>query len=445
METLTKDDRSDQYKFDEKNHHVLPLRELCKQARTLWLSSAPDSFMTTVEQLYRSAWERIDTPTCGTEERRSIHVTGSNESKKQKLDSSETVEVDKKTSSATDWKRHAGEKLALILLQSGRTMEADKILITLGYPCRFAELILNYAEEKTVPSSTAGSPTASAVDPPCHVFDNYLHDNELRMLHSVFVDPKSSYWTEHNYTVEPPSPYFSYILPLKSDSLNGQNEGIHAMVRRLQDFLKPYFSVQNATFCEMWAHNRPHATGHQFHFDSDNEGCTEVIRNPICSCIVYLSGNGIGGPSVVTNQRLSSQNLACISGWMCQSRAGRMMAFEGKVLHGVIPGKAGIQSNTIHTTPESRRVSVMFAFWKKIRIRDNEPGHGAARLFPSTQPEWVHELQKPLLNGDTRSSAPPTTFAQPTFLPHVYETTSGGKPWTRMLGLPNYEDIFQGF
>ena len=40
------------------------------------------------------------------------------------------------------------------------------------------------------------------------------------MLQSVFLDPQASYWTDHNYTVEPPSPYFSYLIPSMNNNLS---------------------------------------------------------------------------------------------------------------------------------------------------------------------------------------------------------------------------------
>ena len=48
-----------------------------------------------------------------------------------------------------------------------------------------------------------------------------------------------------------------------------------------------------ARFAEWWAHCRPHHTGHQLHFDSDDEG-EGGVRNPIITTVLFLSGGGEG-------------------------------------------------------------------------------------------------------------------------------------------------------
>jgi hypothetical protein len=399
---------------------------LCERARRVWLSGSDHASMKKVEGLYRRVWLRNESPPTN-----SAQVSSGDDPhfKKPRL---EAASISKDDSDC--WRLQAGEKLALILLQSGRAQEADQILASLGYTCRLAASVLNYDTQMTVAAVVPNDDDKK--DIPCCVYDDFLSDAELQMLQTVFLDPANSYWTDHNYTVEPPSPYFSYLIPLRNgESMDG---GVAAFVHRLQDFLKPHFPVQNYTYCEMWAHNRPHATGHQFHFDSDNEGCTETIRNPICSCVVYLTDDA-GGPSVVTNQRLASRNLAT-AGWICRAAKGRMVAFDGKVLHGVVPGKACIKQQ--NSEPNSnRRVSVMFAFWRKIRVRDSESGPGAARPFP-IQPLWAQQLRKPV---ESNAISPTPIAGKPIPLDHVYESTLTGTPWTRKMGLPGYEQIFQGF
>ena len=63
--------------------------------------------------------------------------------------------------------------------------------------------------------------------------------------------------------------------------------------------------IEDATAAEWWAHCRPHGSGHQMHFDSDDEGMGGVIRHPICSAIVFVTG-GVGGPTLVTDQTSAS-------------------------------------------------------------------------------------------------------------------------------------------
>jgi hypothetical protein len=265
---------------------------------------------------------------------------------------------------------------------------------------------------------------------PCCIYDHVLSPLELEILQQVFGNPNASYWTEHNYSVEPPSPYFSYILNIgnnhgtndRMDDHGTYKDGmLYHLIQKLQILLKPHFSnITDATSVELWAHNRPTSTGHQFHFDSDNEGCTSIIRNPIVTCVLYLNGGehekGGGGPSIVTTQRLASRSLA-ESGWACPPRIGRMLALDGKVLHGVIPGKIeespdDDDNNNNNGSNPRRRVTVMLAFWRRIRIRD-QPG-AAACAWPTTMSStssssssssslWATQLLDPVTTQDESS------------------------------------------
>ena len=90
--------------------------------------------------------------------------------------------------------------------------------------------------------------------------------------------------------------------------------------------------LEAATRAEWWAHCRPHSSGHQMHFDSDDEGLGGVIKHPICSAVVYVTG-GVGGPTLVTNQTDCSKQLAT-RGWLVGPEEGRVAVFDGDMLHG---------------------------------------------------------------------------------------------------------------
>ena len=126
-------------------------------------------------------------------------------------------------------------------------------------------------------------------------------------------------------------------------------------------------------YAEFWAHCRPHCSGHQMHFDSDDEG-RDGIRNPIISTVLYLN-DYLGGPTLVTNQSLTSDKLAN-KGWMVFPKRNRLCMFDGKMLHGVIPGRGPTMNR------DSRRITLMLAFWKDIKERD-APEKGSCRKFPS--------------------------------------------------------------
>ena len=184
--------------------------------------------------------------------------------------------------------------------------------------------------------------------------------------------------------------------------------------------------------------------GHQMHFDSDDEG-RGGVRNPIVSTILYITADG-GGPSLVTNQRLDSTHLAT-KGWLSHPRHKRLVAFDGRVLHGVVPGKG------VPKTEGGRRVTLMFAFWKKIQVR-NESTPGSARPFPfdSSKIEWAKSLMTScsLLELESEDSSKgndddsPVQEQQPIELDSVYETLDG-HPWRPKDGMLDYEQVFQGF
>ena len=430
--------------------------ERCEKARKLWLSATCLDDLDQVETLYREALN-------SKRRQRSDDPPPRKKNKNVNKKSNKYAEL-----SADDY-RQTGERLSLLYCQSGRTQKAKKGLSYLGFMCRLATHVLDYPmpttkhirhssnnstnNHRTLPSSTSS--------PPCVIYDNFLMSHELDHLKSIFENPKADYWSYHDYHVEPPSPYFSYVIPLqlqkkkegKQSIGGGGGNFVHDLARKIwkhPGLNKRFPALAQATYVEMWAHNRPHASGHQMHFDSDDEGRGGVIRNPIVSTILYVTAEG-GGPSLVTNQRLDSTKLAS-KGWLAHPKARRLVAFDGRVLHGVVPGKG------ISKIRDGRRVTLMFAFWKKIQIR-REATPGSARPFPLPPPsgndadaddddsnnniiEWAVGLSDPTIR--VQSDYSKVKEQQPVELDHVYETLDGNA-WNPRDGMLDYEQVFQGF
>lgn len=395
--------------------------EAVDKARNLWLSADGPESAVEIERLYRSAL---------TSSRQSHRQPSTNGRDRPTKKAKKGEDNDQ---SLTDEEYfQAGERLALLLCQSGRCRKAKKGLRSLGFTCRLAEDVLDYQS-----SSERNGPELEEHDEsvPCQIIDNFLPEPWLKRLGRVLLNPTSNYWTCHNYSIEPPSPYFSYIIPLgdgmKSFGFLGK------LIKRIQQcplVLKKFPKLRNATAAEMWAHNRPHGSGHQMHFDSDDEG-RGGVRNPIISCILYVSEADSeipGGPSLVTNQKLSSVRLAS-RGWLAHPKARRLVAFDGRYLHGVVPGK-------LSESRPGRRVTLMLAFWEKIEVRSDE-GPGSARKFPeSFEVTWADSLRSPFEGGDMGYEQCKQT--QPIELGRVYETLEGKKWKGRM---PEYDCCFQGF
>lgn len=437
------------------NNEITRALQACKEARRLWLTANDAADLSTVESLYKTALNaKVSTD---------FQIKGNVDSNKTKAKKRKLSHGASHKSFAaltpTDY-RKAGERLSLLYCQSGRSKQAQKGLEYLGFECRLASNVLDYptvSHKKSLSrkrstnhkSSKAGA--RSSNNSPCVILDNFLHLHELQQLRSVFEDRQAPYWTSHAYEVEPPTPYFSYVMDVRGPHKQINQRygflGMLAQQMRNSPVLRAKFpDLAKTQFVEVWAHNRPHASGHQLHFDSDDEGRGGKIRNPVCSTILYLrdpkedsSSSAIaGGPSLITNQRLASEQLAT-KGWLAHPKSLRLVAFDGGVLHGVIPGK-GVK--------KGRRVTLMMAFWKNIQLR-NEPSQGSARPFPrsSSIPEkyrdWVEGLTTTKVKVSVRR---PESMAEepPVPLSTVYETLDG-EPWSAGYGMPDYEQVFQGF
>jgi methyl-CpG-binding domain protein 4 len=295
--------------------------------------------------------------------------------------------------------------------------------------------------------------------------DNVFTKPELECLQQVFLDPSALYWTSQDYHVEPPSPYVSYLIPLLEEAarnIPGDCGAIHtesflrqygalgSVILRVLDKIQGWRPavVQQATVCEMWAHNRPNPTGHQLHFDSDNEGLGS-IRHPMATAILCLShddpahAGANAAPTLLTNQRLVSR-YPSDKGWLAFPRVNRLILMDGRVLHCVVPGKR--LAPPLRET-QSRRVTLMLAFWKRIRVRD-EPTPGAARPFPLGASHewcsWSEALTQPLPRTVRVDDATECSEVQPVTVSHVYENVLTGQPWDRSMGMPSYDEVFQG-
>ena len=176
-------------------------------------------------------------------------------------------------------------------------------------------------------------------------------------------------------------------------------------------------SILAATSAEVWSHRRPPDAQHQLHYDMDeirlhirkqrhNDECNTAARGnkrqkvgnrseergkgnqaeelssttkdlcPIISCVLTVNvpnetktcdrcGRvGDGTPTLVCNQSLlgSTRN----EGWLCYPRLNRLVAFDGSLLHAVVPG---IPSEVLGEDEDGySRVTLMIGFWKDVTL-----------------------------------------------------------------------------
>ncbi len=204
------------------------------------------------------------------------------------------------------------------------------------------------------------------------VVDGALPDAQLEHMQMSF-GPKSPFWREHRYG--PRTPYFSYLHELnKIKMADSSSHALEAVIARLYKLAVDAMpEVKEARYAEWWAHCRPHSAHHQLHFDSADEGRGKV-EHPVASSVLYLT-DGMGGPTLVTDQVLGGK--LATEGWLSYPKVNRYTIFDGKVLHGVIPG--------VGATPRAgeRRVTFMVAFWRDISSKQpNARGWGAAIRYP---------------------------------------------------------------
>ncbi|EQC34055.1 hypothetical protein SDRG_08269 [Saprolegnia diclina VS20] len=263
----------------------------------------------------------------------------------------------------------AAQKHALHLIQAGQTSEANKFLARRGFTHRLATCVLRYTYEEDLPppSADAFSFTAADYRPYVRGADNALPPTMLHFMQDAFASSDSPFWAAHQYSVDPPSPYFSYVHDLSKPPSSGLEDVIHYLKNLA---MERFPNVKNAKFAEWWTHCRPHHSGHQFHFDSADEG-RDGVRNPIVSTVMFLEAP-VGGPTCVSDQAFGGTSLAK-HGWLVHPKENRFVVFNGKVLHGVVPGRGPGRFSLLL---KPRRVTFMVAFWE-IDVRKPAPAPGA--------------------------------------------------------------------
>ena len=355
----------------------------------------------------------------------------------------------------------ANDALTLLCIQKTEynPKEVFRLLRGGGYVARLSQDVLRYKLPSDVINSDQPEvqESTTAVSCPCRLYDDALPQEDLNVLINALCPEDASYWKDHSYSVYPPTPYFSYAFDLKDDTLKNLG-ALGKLVQTIQRLSSDLPSNDNVTkgcksekripqYAEVWAHHRPHCSGHQLHFDSDNEGRGEV-KHPLVSSIIYLSEEGCGGPSLMTDQRLGDTELAQ-NGWMAFPKRNRLVVFDGSVLHGVIPGRGYVG--------QRKRVTLMVALWEDIRIREgDEPG--AARPLPRVNqqtksapiPEWYEKLttqdgkQKgKSTNAKTEVPHHVPDQVAPIRLMSVFTTSSGKN--IKEGRMPHYDTVFQGF
>ncbi|ETV93776.1 hypothetical protein H310_12340 [Aphanomyces invadans] len=347
----------------------------------------------------------------------------------------------------TDDQYLAAQKHALLLVQDGQVAEADRFLQTRGYTHRLATAVLQYSFPGAPVAATTLAYTSDSpsIDPRPFVCaaDNALPPAMLAFMQHALSSSHSPFWKAHQYSVDPPSPYFSYVHDLSQPRVSGLDDVVHYL-KELAQARVP--AVKRAKFAEWWTHCRPHDSGHQFHFDSADEG-RGGVRNPIVSTVMFLEAP-CGGPTVVTDQSFGMPKLGR-HGWLVHPNENRFVVFNGKVLHGVVPGRpGGDHSKAANDATPPRRVTFMVAFWDfDVRQLPPPAGERPGSAMPlswnadeAREPEWKRRFLPRCVVPDSRDDA--LIEVIPVTLPRVWERTNGLPLDNKM---PAYDGCFQGF
>jgi hypothetical protein len=348
--------------------------------------------------------------------------------------------------------RDARSRLALLYCQEGRDGDAAAHTAALGARYRLARGVLRY------PPPPPPADAARCCDV-AHAEDGALPASMLAHLRAALA-PGAPFWAAHAYHA-PATGYFSFVHLLGAPPACAFEQILAAVVARAIAW-RP--AAARATAVEWWAHCRPHACGHQLHFDSDDEGAgPRGPRHPLVSTVLYLSEGAharVGGPTLVTPQRRVPDASLADEGWLLHPGDARLGMFDGGVLHGVLPGRGPSPA------PGGRRVTLMVALWDAIETRP--PPHagappGAARPFPfptaasGAAPPWAAALAGGAPRAEwapaaaAAHAAAAATAAPLRRVAPMWEdcdagaNAAAGVALASLPGIPHYGLCFQGF
>jgi hypothetical protein len=207
-----------------------------------------------------------------------------------------------------------------------------------------------------------GAPAAAAATPNnlLHVYDQVVPPRVLELLCSAF-QPSSPFFALHDYHDNPR--FFSYVYEVRTQPPANLVEQV------IQTYLWPIMQAATTrtkpgceiACCEWWVHARDARSGHQLHFDSNETHLMlrgEVLH-PVYSTVLVLSPGSASQPLLVIDQRLHEDASEQVVGWRVEPDSpGRLVAFDGSLLHGVIP-QLGKDVKGGH----SARITLMTGWW----------------------------------------------------------------------------------
>ena len=121
----------------------------------------------------------------------------------------------------------------------------------------------------------------------------------------------------------------------------------------------------------------------------------------MCSAVVLLEAPPSGGRTVVTDRDPSDAGDAGAAGFVAENAERGLLLFDGRLLHGVLPGRPSPR----------RRTSLMLSFWDRALARAAPGGRPAANMaLPAADggAAWARALL-----GPRERRAPPPAEPEP--------------------------------
>ena len=189
------------------------------------------------------------------------------------------------------------DSLILFYCQENQLDNAYPLLLLKRYQWKLSQQVLTHATEEGQ-SKEAKEEEARQVQllepradfPFTFGYDSVLPEIYLQRLQHVFR-PSAPFWSEHQYdfysNCSRKVGYFSYLYPFRDRSASNVIEQVidivyqtvtaqleasnsDSSISRKQNGEQCLEALRSeATVAEWWVHSRPHTSGHQFHFDSD--------------------------------------------------------------------------------------------------------------------------------------------------------------------------------
>ena len=258
--------------------------------------------------------------------------------------------------------------------------------------------------------------------------------------------PDAVYWKESDYANRG---YFSYFL----DHIHDEKPK-NVLEEVIFQHMLPLAQAQTEETivgAEWWVHTRPIQAnlGHNMHFDTDESllSSDKEITHPVLSSVLYLTGDSLGGATIVLDQTPQCEVLP-ESAWRSVPSNNSYLLFPGNRLHGVLPcpGKLTTEevkktesslsvqelfagANNKDTSPAPHRLTLLVGFWTR-RVPDKmkeQKLYGPCGPMPEGE-KWMDEVSDGY--GDSFQPTERTNLnaASVTKVSPAWESLQGAKP-----------------